>query len=72
MQANTDPRYPAPIEFIVDTKDKRHLRYSAISYESLIRDLHFDGHTPTFIMPLSEYEAKQNGVTQERELKESA
>lgn len=80
MQANTDPRYPQPTQFIVDTADGRHMQWPAYGYDDLLRTLHFYGHTPKFIMPLSEYEAEILAKEQqedlihelERELKESA
>ncbi|OMD66044.1 hypothetical protein BSK62_13330 [Paenibacillus odorifer] len=84
MQANTDPRYPQPTQFIVDTADGRHMQWPAYDYDDLLRTLHFYGHTPKKILPLSEYEAEtaakeaqedliyQWQLELERELKESA
>lgn len=69
-----DPRYPQPIEFIVDTECGRHFCISAVDYDSLIRSLHRDMYKPTFIMPYDEFlEQMENGrVYLERELKETA
>ncbi|MNC36474.1 hypothetical protein D3C75_849960 [compost metagenome] len=64
--------YPQTIEYIVITSDNRIMQWPAFDDDSLIRSLHFYGHAAKRIMTLEEYEAKQNGVTQERELKESA
>lgn len=80
MQVN----YQQPTQYIVDTTDGRHMQWPAYDYDDLIRTLHFYGHTPKFIMPLSEYEAEilakeaQEDLVHEfrteleRELKESA
>jgi hypothetical protein len=77
-------KYPQPTQYIVDTADGRHMQWPAYDYDDLLRTLHFYGHTPKFIMPLSEYEAEilakeaqedlmhQFRVELERELKESA
>lgn len=72
------------VEYIVDTKCGRHFSWSAVDYDSLLRDLHYRGYTPTFIKPLTEYESEilakeaqedlmhQFRLELERELKESA
>ncbi|MEK5439358.1 MULTISPECIES: hypothetical protein [Paenibacillus] len=84
MQANTDPRYPELMQFMVDTKCGRHFQRAAVNYENLLRDLQDKGLVATFIMELSEYEAEiaakeaqeeliyQWTLELERELKESA
>jgi hypothetical protein len=58
-------------EFIVDTTCGRHFCWSAHDYESLILSLTHRGYTPTFIMPLVEYEALEQ-PQKERELKPTA
>lgn len=84
MQANTDPRYPQPTQYMVDMADGRHMQWPAYDYDDLLRTLHFYGHTAKKILPLSEYEAEiaakeaqedliyQWTLELERELKESA
>lgn len=64
MQAN----HTHTIEYMVITSDNRMMQWPAFDYDSLLRSLHFYGHTAKKIMTLEEYEAKER----ERELKESA
>ncbi|AHV96118.1 hypothetical protein [Paenibacillus sabinae] len=61
-----------PVDYIVDTTCGRHFCWSATSYENLILSIQDRGYMPTFIMPLSEYEARERAIEKERELKESA
>lgn len=69
-----DPRYPKPVEFIVDTECGRHFCWSALDYESLLLDVHYWGYKPTFIMPYEEFLQQMEDAKMhiERELKESA
>lgn len=64
MQAN----HPQTIEYMVITAQNRKMQWPAFDYDSLLRSLHYFGHTAKEIMTLEEYEAKER----ERELKETA
>lgn len=46
------------VEYVVVTTASRILSWHANDYNELIRDLHFYGHTPVYIKPMSEYEAE--------------
>lgn len=45
-------------DFYVATKCGRTFGWSAVDYSSLIRELHEKNYVPTFIQPMSEYEAE--------------
>jgi hypothetical protein len=63
LRSSVDPM----TEYVVETACGRRMDRRAFDYESLIRDLHFNGLTPTFIQPLTEYEADvRNKEEQER------
>lgn len=54
LRSSVDPM----TEFVVLTKCGRRMDRQAFDYQSLIRDLHFNGVMPVFIQPLTEYEAE--------------
>lgn len=55
MQAN----HPQTIEYMVITSDNRMMQWPAFDYDSLLRSLHYYGHTAKEIMTLEEYEEMQ-------------
>lgn len=72
---------PQEIQYIVYTTDGRMMQWPAFGYDSLLRKLHFYGHTAKRIITLEEYEEMQAEMEmaeaflkreEERELKESA
>lgn len=72
---------PKENEYIVYTTDGRMMQWPAFGYDSLLRKLHFYGHTATRIITLEEFEEMQAEMEraaefmkreEERELKETA
>lgn len=86
MPAEPYSRFPQPtdIDWIVDTKCGRHMGWPAANEADLRRTLEYYGYTPTFLQPMTEYEAEILAKEQqedlmhefrteiEREMKESA
>ncbi|MFD1136770.1 hypothetical protein [Paenibacillus urinalis] len=54
LRSSVDPM----IEFVVVTKCGRRMDRQAFDYDSLLRDLQYNGLTPVFIQPSAEYEAE--------------
>ncbi|MEK3717964.1 hypothetical protein [Paenibacillus sp. FSL R7-0333] len=77
MQANHDPRYPAPVQFYFTTECGRIFQWAAVDYESLILRIHEKGYRAKEIRTLEEQEELEASIAMgrayiERELKEPA
>lgn len=59
--------YPQTIDYIVYTVDGRLLQWPAFDYDSLIKSLHFYGHTAKKIITLEEYQELQDEMEMAKE-----
>lgn len=77
MQANHDPRYPAPVQFYFTTVCGRNFQWAAVDMESLLREITEKGFRAKEIRTLEEQEELEASIAMgrayiERELKETA